>query len=266
MFGSCLARIRESSIVADLNLITHRTGLSRWQPYALAFALISIFGIFIVELIALRWGTARLASLGIEAHDPHSHHQHSPHAHEHEHSHSHAHHEEHSHQEPHGGSHGHEHSHAHAHDEGHSHHHHQSSGRGQPDTDAEQTKQTVNALSYGDEKEKVSSRSSMLSSSTSGEITVVSVKDPTSKVASPSDLESGLPLPRATTDMSGSTSSSITPNAATAVVGIAILEFGVLLHSFLIGLTLAVTEEFKVLFVVLVIHRTYLVYSFIQVI
>jgi solute carrier family 39 (zinc transporter), member 1/2/3 len=42
------------------------------QPYALAIALISIFTIFIIELIAFRWGTAKLAALGI-THDPHGH-------------------------------------------------------------------------------------------------------------------------------------------------------------------------------------------------
>ena len=45
--------------------------LSR-QPYALAIALISIFFIFIVEIIAFRWGSAKLARLGI-SHDPHGH-------------------------------------------------------------------------------------------------------------------------------------------------------------------------------------------------
>ena len=39
------------------------------------------------------------------------------------------------------------------------------------------------------------------------------------------------------------------------IIGICVLEFGVVLHSVLIGLTLAVDEDFKVLFVVLVFHR-----------
>jgi zinc transporter 1/2/3 len=45
-----------------------------WQeyPYSLAFALLSIFGIFIVELIAFRWGTAKLTALNM-THDPHGH-------------------------------------------------------------------------------------------------------------------------------------------------------------------------------------------------
>lgn len=41
------------------------------------------------------------------------------------------------------------------------------------------------------------------------------------------------------------------------LVGIAILEFGVVLHSTIIGLTLAVDDAFKTLFVVIIFHRTY---------
>jgi hypothetical protein len=39
--------------------------MSAQQPYALALALLSIFGIFILELIAFRWGTAKLAALNM---------------------------------------------------------------------------------------------------------------------------------------------------------------------------------------------------------
>lgn len=39
------------------------------------------------------------------------------------------------------------------------------------------------------------------------------------------------------------------------IIGIGILEFGVLLHSVLIGLTLAVDPQFKILFVVIIFHR-----------
>jgi len=38
-------------------------------------------------------------------------------------------------------------------------------------------------------------------------------------------------------------------------ISIAVLEFGVVLHSVLIGLTLAVDEDFIVLFIVVVFHR-----------
>jgi len=41
------------------------------------------------------------------------------------------------------------------------------------------------------------------------------------------------------------------------IIGVAILEFGVLLHSVLIGLTLAVDPAFKVLFVVIVFHQMF---------
>ena len=47
-------------------------------------------------------------------------------------------------------------------------------------------------------------------------------------------------------------------SALAQITGIFVLEFGILLHSLLIGLTLAVDENFKVLFVVLVFHRKYL--------
>lgn len=66
----------------------------------------------------------------------------------------------------------------------------------------------------------------------------------------------------------------VVDSAATQILGVAILEFGVMLHrcvllpsvfcvfsadvacSVLIGLTLAVDENFKVLFVVIIFHRT----------
>jgi solute carrier family 39 (zinc transporter), member 1/2/3 len=46
-------------------------------------------------------------------------------------------------------------------------------------------------------------------------------------------------------------------SALAQLVGIAILETGVLLHSVLIGLTLAVTDNFVILLVVLVFHQTF---------
>ncbi|KAI0060637.1 ZIP-like iron-zinc transporter [Artomyces pyxidatus] len=45
--------------------------------------------------------------------------------------------------------------------------------------------------------------------------------------------------------------------AAAQVIGVAILEFGVVLHSVLVGLTLAVDPGFKVLFVVIVFHQLF---------
>jgi zinc transporter 1/2/3 len=137
-------------------------------PYALALCLLSIFSIFIVELIAFRWGTARLSKLG-HRHDAHGH-----------------------------GVGGHS--------------------------------------AHGPE-------------------------------AVPSAIVSK-PYPDPEASIEGSTHSAETdhhhhhdrdhPGSALAqIVGIAILEFGVLLHSVLIGLTLAVDEEFKILFIVLVFHQTF---------
>lgn len=39
------------------------------------------------------------------------------------------------------------------------------------------------------------------------------------------------------------------------LVGVAILEFGIVLHSVIIGLTLAVDDGFRTLFIVLIFHR-----------
>jgi len=41
------------------------------------------------------------------------------------------------------------------------------------------------------------------------------------------------------------------------MVGVGLLEFGVVLHSILIGLTLAVTSDFVTLFVVIIFHQTF---------
>ncbi|KAG8854569.1 high-affinity Zn(2+) transporter zrt1 [Tulasnella sp. 330] len=45
--------------------------------------------------------------------------------------------------------------------------------------------------------------------------------------------------------------------AAAQIIGVSILEFGVVFHSLLVGMTLAVSTEFKVLFVVLVFHQMF---------
>jgi len=46
-------------------------------------------------------------------------------------------------------------------------------------------------------------------------------------------------------------------DAMAQIIGVMILEFGVLLHSFLIGLTLAVDPNFKVLLVVIIFHQAF---------
>lgn len=124
-------------------------------PYALSLCMASVLGIFVVELVAFRLGTARLAKLGLE-HDAHGHAA---------------------------GSHA-----AHG-----------------PEAGLEMSS------TEKDEKQSL-------------------------------DVESG---------------EIITDTVAAQIIGVGILEFGVILHSILIGLTLAVDEDFKTLFVVIVFHQTF---------
>ncbi|KAF9466048.1 ZIP-like iron-zinc transporter [Collybia nuda] len=135
-------------------------------PYALAICLLSIFIIFIVELIAFRWGTAKLLKLGL-AHDAHGHNLGSHAAHGPE------------------------------------------TVYKSPDANRAEPKPDLNS------------------------------SDSHSHSSDPESLQ------------------GLDDSPATQIVGIAILEFGVALHSILIGLTLAVDPEFKVLFVVLVFHQTF---------
>ncbi|KAG6861081.1 hypothetical protein C0995_004180 [Termitomyces sp. Mi166 len=131
------------------------------QPYALALCMLSIFVIFIVELVAFRWGMAKLEKLGI-AYDPHGHDI---------------------------GSH----------------------------------------AAHGPEPNEVVSHE-------------VSAQE---KAHSQGDVESQ--------DYGGVT----VDNAAAQIIGVAILEFGIILHSVLIGLTLATDQQFKILFIVIIFHQTF---------
>ncbi|KAF9218627.1 ZIP-like iron-zinc transporter [Gyrodon lividus] len=135
-----------------------------WQqyPYALALAMLSLFSIFIVELVAFRWGTAKLAALGIK-HDAHGH------------------------------------------------------GIGAH-------------AAHG--PEGISTQSTPLEGNSAYEKDV-------------SDIEAS------------HTHANYDSSALAQIVGVFILEFGVLLHSLLIGLTLAVDPNFKVLFVVIIFHQTF---------
>ncbi|KAE9392950.1 ZIP-like iron-zinc transporter [Gymnopus androsaceus JB14] len=133
-------------------------------PYALALCLLSIFSIFIIELVAFRWGTSILAKIGMH-HD------------------------------------------AHGHDVG-SHAAHGPEGD-MIDSTAARDLEASTADTVNSESEKHSHKHQVLDA------------------------------------------------AASQIIGVAILEFGVVLHSVLIGLTLAVNESFKILFVVLVFHQTF---------
>ncbi|KAF9446107.1 ZIP-like iron-zinc transporter [Macrolepiota fuliginosa MF-IS2] len=147
-------------------------------PYALALCLFSIFAIFIVELIAFRWGTAKLAKIG-KHHDAHGH--------------------------AYGG---------HA--------------------------------AHGPE----------------GNLVGTVKRTTKDEVASIADAE-GVGIDGAAAghghdhDHHHHQGNAFADQAMAQIIGVAILEFGVALHSILIGLTLAVDENFKILFVVLCFHQTF---------
>lgn len=132
-------------------------------PWALTICMLSIFVLFILEIVAYRWGTAKLAAIG-KTHDAHGHGQ------------------------------------------------------------------------------------ALAAHSAHGPEPPTQEKAVAQKESSLSDVETA-----------DSHDHEFKPDANTAgqIVGIAILEFGVVLHSVLIGLTLAVAEDFKILFVVLVFHQTF---------
>ncbi|KAF8074904.1 ZIP-like iron-zinc transporter [Lyophyllum atratum] len=150
----------------------------REYPYALALCLLSIFSIFIVELIAFRWGTSKLQKLGLH-HDNHGHNLGSHAAHGPE------------------------------------------GVYTQPQPAA-----PVDVPKAADEK-----------SNSSG-----------------SDIDSE--AQQHTTRHHGH-DNTVADSAEAQIIGVVILEFGVALHSVLIGLTLAVDPDFKVLFAVLVFHQTF---------
>ncbi|KAF8239348.1 ZIP zinc/iron transport family [Tricholoma matsutake] len=129
-------------------------------PYAFGFCLLSLFSIFIVELVAFRWGSSKLAKLGLQ-YDAHGH-------------------------------------------------------------------KTGSHAAHGPE----------------GSFDHL---PPNSKLESKMD----------STDVEGQPTWTIDDSALAQIIGIAILEFGVTLHSVLIGLTLAVDPSFKILFVVIVFHQMF---------
>ncbi|KAL4252037.1 ZIP transporter family protein [Abortiporus biennis] len=153
----------------------------KWSeyPYALAICLGSIFMIFIVEIVAFRWGTKKLAKLGVGkiANDDHD-------------------------------------------------------ILAQPQ------------LSALGEKEK-----SINSGNTDLEIN----QTPRSL----GDIGTNANTHRVQEGERHPHSGEIVDSALSQIVGVLILEFGVILHSLLIGLTLAVDPDFKVLFVVIVFHQTF---------
>ena len=155
------------------------------QPYPLGICLVSVFGIFITELVAFRWGTAKLAKLGITVPDAHSHGAPAGAV-------------------PPGVA---------------------PSGSGMIEEEHDHLHQHHGVL-HGHDKEGAGSEKG-----SGGDVeSITKLK---------ADLREAAPI----------------DSPAAQILGIAILEFGVLLHSVLIGLTLAVDEQFTILFVVIIFHR-----------
>ncbi|KAH9926241.1 ZIP zinc/iron transport family [Epithele typhae] len=165
-------------------------------PYALAICLVSIFSIFMVELVAFRWGTARLARLGL-AHDAHGH-------------------------------------------------------------------GLVSHAAHGPETDQATQARIAGNSSSPAALHVDIAISPREKSQDSESLnehehaqQNGHLFPPHKHSHHHHHPHAVGDSAVAQIVGIAILEFGVLLHSLLIGLTLAVTEEFKVLFIVIIFHQTF---------
>ncbi|KAL0959151.1 hypothetical protein HGRIS_014438 [Hohenbuehelia grisea] len=137
----------------------------REYPYALALCMFSIFGIFVMEIIAIRWGNSKLAALET-----------------------------------------------------------------QQDSAKSSIRNSAVSMVKPDEKTYEGS-------------TAILVRELQYAYPPSEDAESSPP--------------SFNDSPLAQLVGTAILEFGVVLHSVLIGLTLAVDEGFKVLFPVIVFHQTF---------
>ncbi|KAH9893317.1 ZIP zinc/iron transport family [Cubamyces lactineus] len=163
-------------------------------PYALGICLISIFLIFITELVAFRWGTAMLARMGL-AHDAHGHGLASHAAHG-------------------------------------------------PETD--RATQALTRKQQGSDNSLTREKSGDVESQHSRD----HEHDEPQYPHAHSDVEKHHGHHSHHADALGDSPSA-------QIIGIAVLEFGVLLHSVLIGLTLAVNDEFKVLFIVIIFHQMF---------
>ncbi|KAH9840291.1 ZIP zinc/iron transport family [Rhodofomes roseus] len=161
-----------------------------WQeyPYAMAICLGSIFMIFIVELVAFRWGTAVLARVGLE-HDAHGH-----------------------------------------------------------------GLATGSHSAHGPEVRPAGAAGAVAPN----KLEYVDVEDARGDDHTLGDPEKASEKHAAHEHTHEHGMHGVLSDSAIAqIIGIAILEFGVLLHSVFVGLTLAVDEEFKVLFIVIIFHQTF---------
>ncbi|KAI5895244.1 ZIP zinc/iron transport family [Schizophyllum commune H4-8] len=171
-------------------------------PYALALCMVSIFGIFVTELLAFRWGSSKLAKLGLH-HDAHGHHAGS----------------------------------------------HAAHGPEGQLTSPEEDAGTLSEKPEGKRSLSIEERT----------------RSPSLDMSLAEEDIEAQKAPRHGHDEKhphdhhhhGASHEDGQHSSIPQIIGVAILEFGVILHSILIGLTLAVDESFTVLFIVLTFHQTF---------
>ncbi|GAA5983181.1 hypothetical protein JCM10908_000186 [Rhodotorula pacifica] len=182
-----------------------------WKEYdwAPAIAMSSVFGIFLVELVATRAGASFLKKRGLRHHDPH---------------------------------------HVRGNDLGHTGH-----GTHPP------AKPMTTALSAQEGIAPVKSIATIRSAEATGIgadlEAAVSAKD--ASVAAEGPEEAHAHGHAHSHEADGDDEEIMEDSAVSQCVGVAILEFGVIFHSFVIGLTLAVTDNLGPLLAVLTFHQTF---------
>ncbi|KAL7416494.1 Zinc/iron permease [Mrakia frigida] len=207
------------------------TGAWGDYPWAPAIAMISIFLLFFVEFFSFRWGTAKLEAAGFAgAYDQHGHNHEGNHA-------------------------GHgpepishpststqgEHHHHLTHSHSHTHSHPPSQFPPQSNDIVEVTELPIESNSPGALTDVKKEQLPSPNEST----TTISGDDDEAEWGGKSDW------------MKGDAISQILVSNSEQLRGIAILEFGVVFHSFFIGLTLATDPQFIILFIVIIFHQTF---------
>ncbi|GAA6008183.1 hypothetical protein JCM11491_001919 [Sporobolomyces phaffii] len=193
-----------------------------WAP---ALAMVAVFSIWIVELTAHRWGAGYLKRRGLRSHDPHS----TTGANERAHT-------------------------------GHGQHVPESTQDGlvrQVEIERIQTLQAgggdgLSRTSTGQGNGKLVDLEEGLDA-----IKDSTLASPEPTKSNPLDISHSHAHPGDGDDGHGHGHHLIDESALAQILGVAILEFGVIFHSFIIGLTLAVNAEFVPLFCVLIFHQTF---------
>ncbi|GAA5893587.1 uncharacterized protein JCM6883_003570 [Sporobolomyces salmoneus] len=165
-----------------------------WEDYSWppAIAMVAVFSIWIVELVAHRWGASYLKRRGLKAHDPHL---------------------------ANGGN---------------------------------EISHTPHGQHVAETPEEALARQGTLVDLEEGDAGKDAVID-----SRPSSITTPTLVPPSSSPHHHDHSSFIDESSFAQLLGVLILEFGIVFHSFIIGLTLAVNAEFVPLFCVLIFHQTF---------